>query len=135
MGQDDEDDHQHADGCCSHDHEHAHGHDPHANGKEQHHSSGLDAASTQAKSDSSIIDDDSDSSEDEEGGTADLVYPAAYAPALAELLSSYSDPVRVKDIRLPNVELQLDLAVSLWREGIVCTLQSSAATPANKRRR
>lgn len=119
MGQDDDDDgdheHQHADGCCSHDHQHPHSHGHNAEGTHEHLNNGK-----HAKSAHDIENDEGDSSEDEENGTADLVYPAAYGPAVAEVLSACSTPLKVQDIKLPNAELQLNLAVSLWKEGVIC---------------
>lgn len=131
-----EDDQDHPGSCCSHDHDHGCSHDhnhpleadQHTNGK-QHQGTGGNAHSAGDESHEDDSEEEgSDSDEDE--GTADLVFPAEYSPALADLLSG--SQVRVADIRLPNDELRLDLAVTLWKEGIVCMRPVSSLKPAKK---
>lgn len=141
MGED-EDEHDSPDACCSHGHDHDHSHAHYANGKEQHHSSSLHAQTAKRESGSDIDgeeqeeeNEDGESDEGDDSGTADLVFPAAYGSALAELLSSYDKSVSVKDIRLPNAELQLDLAVTLWKDGIVCVQHRSSQKPTKRARK
>ena len=76
-------------------------------------------------------DEDEDGEEDEEDedeetnseGGGDLVFPAAYAPALAELLGARgAGGVPVRAIRLPSKEEKLGLAYTLHAEGVLCTL-------------
>lgn len=61
-------------------------------------------------------------SEEEDGDDsdqADLVLPAAYSLAVAQLLSAHSCAVNVKDIKLDGDEMKLDLAATMWKEGIL----------------
>lgn len=66
--------------------------------------------------------EDEDEETDSEGG-GDLVFPAAYAPALAQLLGARgAGGVPVRAIRLPSKEEKLGLAYTLHAEGVLCTL-------------
>ena len=138
MGEDEEDQDQPS-ACCSHDHDHSHAHTHHDDGKPHQHANGRHAQLASGDEADEEEDEDEEeeegSSEDEENGSADLVFPAAYGAALAELLSSNHSPIRVADIKLPNAELQLDLAVTLWKEGIVCVQSGSSQKPSKKSRK
>ena len=137
MGEDEEDQDQPG-ACCSHDHDHSQTHTHHDNGKPHQHANGRHAELAnggEADEEEEEDEEEEGNSEDEENGSADLVFPAAYGLALAELLSSHHSPIRVADIKLPNAELQLDLAVTLWKEGIVCVKSSSNQKPSKKSRK
>ncbi len=118
-----EHEHHHSDACCHGDHPHTgHSHDHDAsNGKASGHDHGQQVESNAEEESGS--DEEGDKEEDggdKEEGHADLVFPATYSLALAQLLSADSTPVNVRDIRLDGDEAKLDLAVTLWKEGIVC---------------
>ena len=137
MGEDEEDQDQPG-ACCSHDHDHGHAHTHHDNEKSHQHANGRHAQlanGDRVNEEEEQDEEEEGSSEDEANGSADLVFPAAYGAALAELLSSHHSPIRVADIKLPNAELQLDLAVTLWKEGIVCVQSASKQKPSKKTRK
>ena len=80
---------------------------------------GQDEGSSQG---SSSDEEEEDGNEEEDGcdsGQADLVFPAMYSLAVAQLLDAHSHPVKVKDIKLDGDEIKLDLAVTMWKEGIL----------------
>ena len=123
----DEHEHQHSDSCC-HDHSHS-GHSHALNGKSSHDQQHLEPAEAESNEDpGSDNEEQEDEGEDEDEGQADLVFPDTYSLALAQLLSADSTPVNVRNIRLEGDETKLDLAVTLWKEGIVCVQQ-----PINKK--
>ena len=71
---------------------------------------------------SSSDEEEAGGSEEEEGNDseqADLVLPATYSLAVAQLLNAHSSPVHVRDIKLDGDEVKLDLAVTMWKEGIL----------------
>lgn len=71
---------------------------------------------------SSSDEEEAGESEEEEGHgseQADLVLPGSYSLAVAQLLNAHSCPVNVRDIRLDGDEVKLDLAVTLWKEGML----------------
>lgn len=71
---------------------------------------------------SSSDEEEAGESEEEEGHDseqADLVLPGAYSLAVAQLLNAHSCPVNVRKIDLDGDELKLDLAVTMWKEGIL----------------
>lgn len=71
-------------------------------------------------------DDDSEAdSEEEDSVSGDLVFPASFGRALAQLLSS-EEPLAVKDLRLRTKDDKLGLTYSLWEEGLICTVPSPA---------
>ena len=87
------------------------------------------AAGAEADVGSGSAAEESEESEEEEeegeseAGSGDLVFPAAYAPALAQLLGARAaGGVPVRDIRLPSKEEKLGLAYTLWSEGVLSTV-------------
>lgn len=68
---------------------------------------------------------ESEEEEDEEcgEGAADLVFPASYSFAIAQLLATADGKgIKVSDINLPSKEDKLGLAFALWSEGVICTV-------------
>ncbi|DBA73237.1 hypothetical protein WJX77_009828 [Trebouxia sp. C0004] len=119
--------HQHSDACChggSHNELHTA-----LNGK----SSNVSQA-TELESDQESGSDENEEEEDEEEdeGQADLVFPATYSLALVQLLSAESAAVGVKEIKLDGDETKLDLAVTLWKEGIVAVQPQPSKKPGKK---
>lgn len=120
MGEQHDHEHEHSDACC-HDHSDE-GHSHATNGK----GSGGQQATEQQKTGSEGEDESDEEEDDEEDdGQADLVFPATYSFALAQLLGASSAPVSVKDIKLDGEETKLDLAMTLWKEGIVAVWPES----------
>ena len=99
--------------------------------------------SSGSDSDSGSEDEEAeDSSEQEEGeegeeeGPEDLVFPAEFAPALLQLLGSADDggqPVAVRSLALPDAELQLQAALTLWDAGVLRTVKAAAALPRQQK--
>ena len=86
--------------------------------------------------------EEQDVEESSEGGARpaeDLVFPAAFAPALVQLLATAADaagggaPLPVRAIALPDAELQLQVAAALWDAGVLRTVKAEAA-PKQKQR-
>ena len=111
MGREDDHDHQHGDDCC-HDNSRSHAADGQAGLGVQHE----DLVSSDEQDDESGEESEID---EDDSGLADLVFPAMYSPALAQLLGAHSRPVRMTDISLDADEVKLDLASTLWKEGIL----------------
>ena len=110
----DEDDHEnHSHGCCDDDGCHASKCETAASGQ----------AESPAQLEGSSSDEEETGDSEEEDGSdsdqADLVFPAVYGPAVAQLLNAHSQPVKVKAIKLDGDEVKLDLAVTMWKEGIL----------------
>ena len=113
MGDEFEHEHQHSGGCCQ-----VSSCDGAANGEPG--AAGEDEASSQGSS--SGEEEDQGESEEEDGSDseqADLVFPAIYSLAVAQLIDAHAHPVKVKDINLDGAEVKLDLAVTMWKEGIL----------------
>ena len=86
----------------------------------------------------SSSDEEEDEGENEEEDVsdseqADLVFPATYDLAVAQLLDAQSHPVKVKDIKLDGDEVKLDLAVTMWKEGILSTQADPSKTKSGKK--
>lgn len=115
-----EHEHQHSDACC-----HGDSHSEHhtaSNGKSSNSRQATELESDQesgSEEGEGNEEEEEEDDEEEEEGQADLVFPATYSLALVQLLSAESAAVNVKDIKLDGDETKLDLAVTLWREGIV----------------
>lgn len=95
----------------------------------------MQAASVAAEESESIGSEDSleESEDGEEDGGADLVFPASFAPALAQLLGE-GPAVAVQDVRLDSSEDRLGLVRSLWMEGLVCTVAAKNGSKKKKLR-
>ncbi len=130
MGEQHEHEHQHSDACC------------HGDSRNEHHTalngkSGNGRQATELKSDQESGSDEGEGDEEEEDeeedeGQADLVFPATYSLALVQLLSAESVAVNVQDIKLDGDETKLDLAVTLWKEGIVAVQPQPSKKPGKK---
>ena len=127
MGDEFEHEHQHSGGCCQ-----ASNCDGAANGQ-----SGADAQGEGSCQGSSSDEEEDEGETEEEDGSdseqADLVFPAAYSLALAQLLDAHCHPVKVKDIKLDGDEVKLDLAVTMWKEGILSTLPGRSKSKSGKK--
>ena len=123
--------HQHSDACChgdSHSELHAA-----SNGKSSNGRQATELESDQESgSDEGEGEEEEEEDEEEDEGQADLVFPATYSLALVQLLSAESVAVNVKDIRLDGDETKLDLAVTLWKEGIVAVQPQPSRKPGKK---
>ena len=130
MGEQHEHEHEHSDACC---HGESHiKHDTALNGKS---SNGRQATELESGQESGSEEGESDKEEEEEEedeGQADLVFPATYSLALVQLLGAESAAVNVKDIRLDGDETKVDLAVTLWKEGIVAVQPQPSKKPGKK---
>ena len=112
MGHDeDESEHSHTDGCCSGSHN--------ACSK-----AGQASPPHTSCSDSGNDEQNENDNEEDDPGQADLVFPAEYSLALAQLLHAHSSPIRVQDIMLQTDELKLDLAITMWKEGMLAVQHS-----------
>ena len=78
-------------------------------------------------------DDEDDDEEDEEEDSGELVFPASYSTALAQLLQA-DDPIPVRDLRLRSKEEKVGLACSLWAEGMICTDVTETASKSKKQK-
>lgn len=130
MGEQHEHEHEHSDACC---HGESHiKHDTALNGKS---SNGRQATELESGQESGSEEGEGDKEEEEEEedeGQADLVFPATYSLALVQLLGAESAAVNVKDIRLDGDETKVDLAVTLWKEGIVAVQPQPSKKPGKK---
>ena len=131
MGEQHEHEHEHSDACC-----HGDSHSEHHAALSSKSSNGRQAAELESdqESGSEEGEDEEEEEEDEEEGEgqADLVFPAMYSLALVQLLSAESAAVNVKDIKLDGDETKLDLAVTLWKEGIVAVQPQPSKKPGKK---
>ena len=123
--------HQHNDSCC-HDEDRGH-----SKGNGLHQYQNQDACNSKEASSSEEetmngMEEDDESEDEEEVGSADLVFPAVYSTALAQLLSAETQPIRVTDIELDGDDVKLDLAVTLWHEGIVTVQPEAQGKPAKR---
>lgn len=67
--------------------------------------------------------EEEEENEECEGGATDLVFPASYSIAIAQLLATADGKgIKVSDINLPSKEDRLGLAFALWSEGVICTV-------------
>ena len=134
MGEQHEHEHQHSDACChgdSHIEHHAASNGKSSNGRQATElESGQESGSEEGEGDEEEEEEEEDEEEDE--GQADLVFPATYSLALVQLLSVESAAVNVKDIKLDGDETKLDLAVTLWKEGIVAVQPQPSKKPGKK---
>ena len=130
MGEQHEHEHEHSDACC---HGESHiKHDTALNGKS---SNGRQATELESGQESGSEEGEGDKEEEdqeEDEGQADLVFPATYSLALVQLLGAESAAVNVKDIRLDGDETKVDLAVTLWKEGIVAVQPQPSKKPGKK---
>ena len=62
-----------------------------------------------------------------------MVFPAMYSSALAQLLGAHSCPVSIPDISLEGDEVKLDLASTLWKEGILAVQPEAGKQKAAKK--
>lgn len=124
--------HQHSDACC-HDDSHSEHHIA-LNGKSSNGRQATELESDQESGSDEEGEEEEGEGEDEEEdeGQADLVFPASYSLALVQLLCAESVAVNVKDIKLDGVETKLDLAVTLWKEGIVAVQPQPSKNPGKK---
>lgn len=126
MGDEFEHEHQHSGGCCQ-----ASSCDGAANGQ-----SGADGQGEGSSQGSSSDDEEDEGESEEEDGSdseqADLVFPATYSLAVAQLLDAQSHPVKVKDIKLDGDEVKLDLAVTMWKEGILSVQAGPSKSKSGK---
>ena len=76
---------------------------------------------------------DDEEEEDEEEESGELVFPASYCTALAQLLQA-DDAIPVRDLRLRSKEEKVGLAYSLWAEGMVCTDGTETASKSKKQK-
>ena len=79
-------------------------------------------------------DDEDDDEEDEEEEGGELVFPASYSTALAQLLQAET-PISVRDLRLRSKEEKVGLTYSLWAEGMVCTDVPETASKSKKQKK
>ncbi len=129
MGEQHEHEHEHSDACC---HGESHiKHDTALNGKSSNGRQATELESGQ-ESGSEGEGDKEEEEEEEDEGQADLVFPATYSLALVQLLGAESAAVNVKDIRLDGDETKVDLAVTLWKEGIVAVQPQPSKKPGKK---
>ncbi len=126
-----EHEHEHSEACC-----HGDSHSEHhtaSNSKSSDSRQATDPESDQESGSEEGEDDEEEEEDEEEGeGQADLVFPAMYSLALVQLLSAESAVVNVKDIKLDGDETKLDLAVTLWKEGIVAVQPQHSKKPGKK---
>lgn len=69
--------------------------------------------------------EEQESDEESGDGAADLVFPASYSFAIAQLLATAKpagEGIPVSDIKLPAMEEKLGLAFALWSEGVIYTV-------------
>ena len=84
---------------------------------------GAEADTTTSSSGADESGEEEEGEADSEVGGCDLVFPASYAPALAQLLGAHdAGGVPVRSIRLPSTEEKLGLAYTLWSEGVLSTV-------------
>jgi len=123
--------HQHSDACC-----HGDSHNEHSTALGGKSSNGTQATELdcdqESGSDEGEGDEEEEEDEEEDEGQADLVFPATYSLALVQLLSVESVAVNVQDIKLDGDETKLDLAVTLWKEGIVAVQPQPSKKPGKK---
>ncbi|CAL8464436.1 g3971 [Coccomyxa elongata] len=81
-------------------------------------------ASEESGSESEEEEDEEEEEIEECGeGAADLVFPASYSFAIAQLLATADGKgIKVSDINLPSKEDKVGLAFALWSEGVICTV-------------
>ena len=115
MGDEFEHEHEHSGGCC-----HASSCNGAANGELGGDGQG-EGVSHKSSSDEEEDEGESEEEDVSDSEQADLVFPATYGLAVAQLLDAQSHPVKVKDIKLDGDEVKLDLAVTMWKEGILST--------------
>ena len=80
--------------------------------------------------------EDEGENEEEDGSDseqADLVFPAEYGLAVAQLLDAQSHPVKVRDIKLDGDDVKLDLAVTMWKEGILSVQAEPSKSKSGKK--
>ncbi|BDA49680.1 Ribosomal oxygenase 2 [Coccomyxa sp. Obi] len=98
--------------CCRKRGEHSHASDD-----------GDGDASEEIESESEEEEEEEEENEECGGGAADMVFPASYSFAIAQLLATAdSKGIKVSDIKLPSKEDKLGLAFALWSEGVICTV-------------
>ena len=128
-----EHEHEHSEACChgdSHSEHHTALNGKSSNGRQATElESDQESGSEEGEGDDDEVEEDD---EEEDEGQADLVFPATYGLALVQLLSAESAAVNVKDIKLDGDETKLDLAVTLWKEGIVAVQPQPSKKPGKK---
>lgn len=127
MGDEAEQEHQHSGDCCQ-----ASDCNRAANG----HSETVAKPGGCCQGSSSGEEEDEGESDEEDGSDseeADLVFPATYGLAVAQLLDAQSHPVKVKDIKLDGDEVKLDLAVTMWKEGILSVQADPSKSKSGKK--
>ena len=119
MGEQHDHEHQHSDACC-HDHsDGGHSHAASSKGSGDHQDTEQQKTGSEGEGESDEEEDD-----EEDDGQADLVFPATYSLALAQLLGASSAPVSVKDIKLDGGGDQARPGCDAMEGGHCCCLAS-----------
>lgn len=127
MGEEAEQEHQQSGDCCQ---------ASNCNGSANGHPEAVAQPGGCCQGSSSGEEEDEGESEDEDGSDseeADLVFPAEYGLAVAQLLDAQSHPVKVRDIKLDGDEVKLDLAVTMWKEGILSVQAEPSKSKSGKK--